>query len=135
MSLLPTKLLMSWEDLGTDHSDVPADSRTDDVNNIVADFFTLPFPHRAVSQVSGSAPSEHLCGVIPGQGRSVRTYRQGRSFLISRPSPEPFSRTLTRCTAPLETADQMPQGLLRSKLQYGTSHAATYSYVHAMSCC
>ena len=24
MSLLPTKLLMSWEDIGADHSDVPA---------------------------------------------------------------------------------------------------------------
>ena len=24
MSLLPTKLLMSWEDIGADHSDIPA---------------------------------------------------------------------------------------------------------------
>ena len=31
----------------------------DDVNNIVSDPATFPFPHRVVSQVSGSALNRH----------------------------------------------------------------------------
>ena len=50
----PTKLPDARE-VRADHSHVPADSWSDDVNHIVSDLATFPFHHRAVSQVSGSA--------------------------------------------------------------------------------